>query len=375
MKIFLKIGLSLLIIVILFFFFVRHPVNQAVEHKKMRIQAVLGNNENKGRYKKAFQPISFSFPEDAGPHPEFKSEWWYYTGNLQNSEGAEFGYQFTIFRQSISDHQLTSSSAWRTNQIYMAHLALTDIKNAQFYSFSKMTRGSVGLAGAELKPFRIWVENWSISGQHDNPVLKASTKDFVIELQLKALKPVVLNGNQGLSQKSQGIGNASYYYSQTRIKTDGELTIKGNKKTVSGFSWFDREWSTSSLGKTEVGWDWFSIQLQNNRELMLYNIRQKDGQTSSLSSGTFIKPDGSYVHLKKADFAIEVMDFWKSDATGISYPSKWHIKIPKFKINLFLVPKISNQEHQHQFVYWEGATTVLAAGLKGNGYVELVGYR
>jgi len=375
MKKFVKIGFFLVIILILtFFFFFRHLFIPVPDDKTMRIQAVLGANQNKGNYTKAIKPIAFQFPDDAGPHPGFKSEWWYFTGNLSDDEGAEYGYQFTIFRQSISDIKLTSSSDWRTNQVYMAHLAVTDVENEKFYSFSKMTRGGAGLAGAKIKPFRVWIENWEITGEYNHPILKASTRDFMLDIQLNSQKPIVLNGNQGLSQKSQGIGNASYYYSIPRFKTKGELTIKGQKKIVSGESWLDREWSTSSLGKEEVGWDWFSIQLEDDREIMLYNIRQKDGQASALSSGTYIKPNGTYTHLKKSDFTLVVLDYWQSTVTGIKYPSKWRIHIPKFQINLEVTPKINNQEHQLQFVYWEGAANVVGGNIKGNAYVELVGY-
>ncbi len=168
--------LFLLIVVILLYFSLNDPPDQVIDGNKMSIHSVLGSKETKENYALALEPVSFHFPKDAGPHPEFKSEWWYYTGNLRSAEGAEYGYQFTIFRQSIADHRLTGASDWRTNQIYMAHLALTDVKNEQFYTYSKMSRGSVGLAGAESEPFRIWVENWSISGHHDQPVLKATTE-------------------------------------------------------------------------------------------------------------------------------------------------------------------------------------------------------
>ena len=317
---------------------------------------------------------AFQFPEDAGPHTDFKSEWWYFTGNLSDNQGAEYGYQFTIFRQSISDKNIVSASNWRTNQMYMAHLAVTDVENEAFYSFSKMTRGSAGLAGAKINPFHVWVENWEIKGEYIHPVLKASTSDFTINIQLNSVKPIVLNGNLGLSQKSQGTGNASYYYSIPRFKTHGELIIKEKKMQVSGESWLDREWSTSSLSKDEVGWDWFSIQLEDNREIMLYNIRQKDGQASALSSGTYIKQDGTSTHLKKTDFSLEVLDTWKSTDTNITYPSKWRINIPRYHVNLVVTPKINNQEHQLQFVYWEGAAKVFGDNIKGNAYVELVGY-
>jgi len=371
-----KIGFLLIISlsVMLFGYFGKHPIRKTLDNQKMNIQSTLGNLKSEGNFSKAINPVTFQFPEDAGPHPAFKSEWWYYTGNLVDSDDLEYGYQFTIFRQSISDKKMDTRSDWRTNQVYMAHLAVTDISNRQFYSHSKMTRGGVGLAGATSKPFHIWVENWEITGQHDKPVLKAITKNFNLELQLKSQKSIVLNGDRGVSQKSLGIGNASYYYSRTRIKTEGKLTIHGNKKTVSGESWLDREWSTSSLGSNEIGWDWFSIQLQDNREIMLYNIRQENGAASPFSSGTFTQSDGTYIHLKKNDFTIDVLDYWESKMTGIRYPSEWKIKLPEFKLNLLVKPKINNQEHQLQFVYWEGSVNVIGDDIKGNGYVELVGY-
>ncbi|MBT4526448.1 MAG: carotenoid 1,2-hydratase [Deltaproteobacteria bacterium] len=375
MKKFVNIGFFLVIISIIAFFLFRYLFKPAADNKTMRIHSVLGADKNEGNYTKAIKPINFRFPDDAGPHPDFKSEWWYFTGNLSDDAGAEYGYQFTIFRQSILDKKLDSSSDWRTNQVYMAHIAVTDVVNDKFYSFSKMTRGSAGLAGAKIKPFRVWIENWEITGEYNHPILKASTRDFTIDIQLNSLKPIVLNGNRGLSQKSQGIGNASYYYSIPRFKTKGELTIKKRKINVSGESWLDREWSTSSLGKEEVGWDWFSIQLEDSREVMLYKIRKKDGQASTLSSGTYIKAGGASVHLTKSDFTLEVLDYWQSAATSIKYPSKWRIKIPKFQIDLVVTPKINNQEHQLQFIYWEGTAKVVGDNIQGNAYVELVGYK
>ena len=185
---------------------------------------------------------------------------------------------------------------------------------------------------------------------------------------------MVFNGHEGLSQKAPGEGNASYYYSNTRMPSTGMLRIKNKEYVVSGLSWLDREWSTSVLGRNQIGWDWFSLQLDNGTELMLFNIRENDGDTSPFSSGSFIERDGSKQHLEKTQFTVSVTDHWRSPETNIRYPAGWEISIPRQNMVLSVTPLMSNQEHRHRFMYWEGAVDVTGKGLSGKGYVELTGY-
>jgi len=325
-------------------------------------------------FKRADAPRHFIFPEDFGPHPEFQTEWWYYTGNLTSKEGRDFGYQLTFFRRALSPQKINRESKWSTNQIYFAHFALSDITEGRFYSSERWGRDAMELAGVQGKPFRIWIDNWSIEGDGDNFKLHAEDDSVSINLSLKSMKPTVLQGDKGLSQKTSEPGNASYYFSQTRINSSGTITLDEQKFEVSGLSWLDREWSTSALGENQEGWDWFSIQLDDRREIMLYQLRSKDGGIDSFSSGSLIGTTGEVTPLKADDFEVEVLDIWKSSETGSVYPSKWGISIPKEDIKLTVIPFISNQELLLSFIYWEGAVKVSGDGISGKGYVELIGY-
>ena len=326
-------------------------------------------------FKRVQMPRDFKFPKDFGPHPEYQTEWWYYTGNLVDSSGRDFGYQLTFFRRALSSYEVDRESEWASNQIYFAHFALSDIENGEFYSSERWSRSALGLAGAETMPFRVWIDDWSVQGEGKSFKLKATDGSISINLLLKPAKPVVLQGDKGLSQKSQEPGNASYYFSQTRIDTSGRVIIDGQEFEVRGLSWLDREWSTSALGENQEGWDWFSIQLDDGREIMLYQLRLKDGGIDNYSSGSIVNQNGDLTPLKAADFEIEVLDTWKSSKTGIDYPSKWRISIPGHDIELNVVPLLQDQELLHSFIYWEGAVKISGEGFSGKGYVELTGYK
>ncbi|MCP4755379.1 MAG: carotenoid 1,2-hydratase, partial [Proteobacteria bacterium] len=203
----------------------------------------------------------FVFPEDAGPHPDFQTEWWYYTGNLDDGAGHHFGYQLTFFRRAVAAEAPKRPSRWGTRQVYFAHFAVTDVAENRFYSFERFSRGSTGLAGARARPYSVWLENWRAFDREGKTHLVAQEKNVSLKLTLSPQKPIALHGDRGLSPKSLGKGNASYYYSQTRIETTGRIKIGSNSHQVQGSSWLDREWSTSTLGRNQSGWDWFSIQL------------------------------------------------------------------------------------------------------------------
>ncbi|HSE83527.1 MAG TPA: lipocalin-like domain-containing protein [Thermodesulfobacteriota bacterium] len=326
-------------------------------------------------FARATQVRRFTFPQDAGPHPEFQNEWWYYTGNLNTETGRHFGFQLTFFRRALIPNIGERKSNWATNQVYFSHFAVSDIQNRKFYPNARWSRGAMGLAGAEADPFRVWLEDWSASSQGKSVHLKAGNGSVSINLYLTPAKPITLHGKKGLSQKSAEWGNASYYYSQTRLNTKGSITIKGERFKVQGLSWLDREWSTSALSKDQTGWDWFSLQLSDGREIMLYQLRLKNGGIDPYSSGSVIERNGTVRHIGVDDFRVEVLDTWKSPETGIIYPSRWRIVIPAYNIVLVVIPHQHNQELPLDFTYWEGAVRIEGDGISGNGYVELTGYK
>ena len=339
------------------------------------------SKDDKG-FARALKPREFTFPSDHGPHNPYRSEWWYFTGNLKDPHGRQFGYELTFFRFALKANMTESKSAWRTNQLYMAHLALTDVEKGQFYTDERVSRAGNDLAGASNTKYHVWLYDWSAKteGEVDFPLrLKAKTDDFAIDLLLTSQKNYVLQGDQGLSQKSPEPGNASYYYSYPRLATEGAVSVAGNKFSVIGASWMDREWSTSALSDEQSGWDWFALQLSDNSELMFYQLRRKDGQPDSNSSGTFVLADNSKISLKQHDVTIKSLDSWKSPHSKITYPSRWHVAVPVQNLELEVVPLINDQELNVSYRYWEGAVSVKGTKngkpISGQGYVELAGYK
>ncbi|MEB2329775.1 MAG: hypothetical protein OZ913_05685 [Ignavibacteriaceae bacterium] len=346
------------------------------EKRKLTVADAMGNYDTSG-YKLAIEPRKFSFPDDHGPHPGFRTEWWYITGNLTSQSGKMFGYQFTIFRNDISTDTITSANSWSTDQVYMGHLAITDISSGRFFFKEKISRGAAGIAGAISKPLRIWIENLSLTATdtvNPTPVFSLQAKDSLLGLQLtlESLKPYVLQGDYGLSQKSAEPGNASYYFSLTRLETSGEIFLNGIEYNVSGYSWIDREWGTSALSDDQAGWDWFSIQLDDNTEIMYYQLRKKDGSIDKFSKGIIVNQDGSTYPLEFNDVNLVVTDMWRSNS-GINYPSGWKLNIPQKEIYLFITPSVKNQELDLTITYWEGSVRV-SGSHTGRGYAELTGY-
>jgi len=335
----------------------------------------------KDGFAQALKPRKVSFPEDHGPHNRYRVEWWYFTGNLHNSDGRRFGYQLTFFRFALSPDIPASKSAWRTNQLYMAHFTLTDVKAGHFYADERLSRAGNGLAGADSGRYHVWLYDWSARAEEsaDFPLhLQAKNEKIAVDLHLTKQKPMVLQGNQGLSQKSDEPGNASYYYSYTRLPTRGTVSIAGSNFSVSGNSWMDREWSTSSLSKQQEGWDWFALQFSDNSELMFYRLRCKDGRVDDNSAGSFILPDNVKVALNLQDVIIEVKDKWQSPHSKTIYPSRWRLSVPNLKLSVDIVPLINDQELNVSSRYWEGAVTIEGTRngkiISGQGYVELTGY-
>ncbi|EIC29476.1 putative secreted hydrolase [Methylomicrobium album BG8] len=332
-------------------------------------------------FERAYRPRPFSFPDDFGPHERFRTEWWYFTGNLQTGGGRQFGYELTFFRFALTPHRPASTSAWRTNQLYMAHFALTDAETGRFLADERFSRAASGLAGARNERYHVWLYDWKAEGRNNDgfPIrLQAGSGAHALDLNLKTQDSPVLQGDRGLSQKSAEPGNASYYYSYPRITTEGIITADGKSHRVTGESWMDREWSTSALAKEQAGWDWFALQLDNRSELMFYRFRRKDGRPDPNSTGAWFPADRSKLPLTDREVVVEVLGYWKSPHSKITYPARWRLSVPGQKLSLEIVPLINDQELNLSYRYWEGAVSVRGRWngkeIEGKGYVELTGY-
>lgn len=345
------------------------------------LASLLGNAASDG-YAIADKPRKFDFPADHGPHPAFRNEWWYVTGNLDSADGRRFGYELTFFRIALAPGQPAQDSSWRANQVYIAHFAVSDIANERFLTAEQFARGAAGLAGAQGEPAKVWLYDWNLRHRPAaNPggywQLAAGTADFGIELSLEAIKAPVLQGASGWSVKSEETGSASYYYSMPRLRTTGRLRIGADEFELDGLSWLDREWSSSALGARQDGWDWFALQLDDGSELMFYQLRRDDGSADTTSAGSVIKTDGSVVPLAHSDVRVEVLAEWESPLGGI-YPHGWRLSIPSQLIDLRIEPAMADQELDTFVRYWEGAVDVTGTsggtGVSGRGYVELTGY-
>lgn len=357
----------------------------------LSVRQALAPTEIQG-YAQALEPRPFVFPADHGPHPEFRSEWWYFTGNLrQLPEGRRFGFQVTFFRQRLaplaaegSEELPPRSSEWATDEIYMAHLAIADIEGESFHSFERFARPVVQLAGAEADPFRVWLEDWSARATRPTRFalpelrLQAAQEGVGLDLTLRPVKPHVLHGDHGLSHKSASPGNASYYYSFTRLAASGEIHIGARSYEVTGRAWMDREWSTSALAENQVGWDWFSLQLDDGFDLMIYRMRRADGTIDPASDAVLIDPDGGRVPLAQGELSCEILDRWTSPASGARYPVSWRLRAPAHGLELRVRPRLEDQELRHSLRYWEGAVAVDGSHrghkVSGDGYLELTGY-
>lgn len=332
-------------------------------------------------FARASGPQPLSFPADFGPHPDYQTEWWYYTGNLKDDQDRHFGYQFTIFRRAVlpQDQRAPRASDWTADQIYMGHFALTDVAGQDYQAFERFARGGAGLAGAQAAPYHVWLEDWQVEEVRPGVTrLQAAAGDVTLDLTLTDLKGPVLHGDQGYSQKGPDPGNASYYYSLTRLASEGEVTIGDRRYPVQGLSWKDHEYSTSALAEDQVGWDWFALQLDDGSELKAFHIRKADGSVDPFSAGSFIAPDGVLTPLTRDDFTVTVHDTWRSPRTGAEYPARWTVTVPSQGIELEIEPYLADQELNVSYSYWEGAVNLRGerngAAVRGDGYVEMTGY-
>ena len=332
-------------------------------------------------FARATAPREIRLPRDHGPHFEFQTEWWYYTGQLAAADGRRFGFQLTFFRRGLAPGPPPASGGLATNQVYFAHFAVTSVEQRRHASAERVSRGAAGLAGASAEPFRVAVEDWSVdaaTADGSGVRLRARDARLVLDLELCAAKPLVLHGDLGLSAKSAEPGNASYYVSYTRMSARGRIGTDGEGTEATGEAWFDHEWSTSALGPGAVGWDWWSLQLDDGRELMLFAIRRQDGTHDAASSGTLVAADGGTRRLFAADVETRVLERWTSPRSGASYPARFRIRVPSEELELEIEPLVADQEMRTSFTYWEGAVRVAGSArgrpLRGRGYVELTGY-
>lgn len=344
---------------------------------------LVDDGQTSDAFARATIPGAVQFPRDLGSHEEYQTEWWYYTGNLQTEDGRDFGYQFTIFRRALQPFSemplVEDPSGWRSNQIYLAHFTISDVDRNEFYATEKLSRGGANLAGAQSEPYRVWLEDWSVSDITPGKTrLKAETEDVSLDITLTQTMPPVLHGDGGLSRKGTEPGNASYYYSIVQQETSGRLAVGDETFDVAGLSWKDHEFSTSALSPGSIGWDWFSLQLDNGTALMLFQIRREDGSIEPYSSGSFIDADGTVQALSHEDWQLEVLDTWTSPASGAEYPSRWRLRFPIIDLELEGRPLMADQELNVSTVYWEGASefsgTLSGVPVTARGYVEMTGY-
>jgi len=340
------------------------------------------------KWKLALPGYKYNFPSEHRSHPNFKIEWWYFSGNVKDESGNKYSFMLTFFRRGLRLEKTSevNRSRWALNNLYFSHFSFYSAKKNKHYFSEKISRGALGQAGASTEKFKVWIDDWKAEiadRNQPNKILIFAKKDkLYLDFELEPQKNPVIHGTNGISQKSSGLGQASHYYSYTRLKVNGSLSIEGKRIAVNGSAWMDHEFGSNQLGKEQIGWDWFSIQLSNNTELMLYLMRNTSGSYDLTSSGSLIASDGSVIHLSLNDFKIKNKRFWKSKKSKALYPVEWVIEVPKYNINLKIKALHDKQEldtaKSTQIIYWEGGINVegLSQGISVNGvgFVEMTGY-
>jgi predicted secreted hydrolase len=355
----------------------------AASETALNLQAALGGVAEEG-FLRAAGPREFSFPADHAQHPGFRNEWWYLTGNLDADDGRHYGYQLTFFSIALKPPGAAQqpASAWDSNTLWMAHFAVTDRAGNTHHAFERFSRGNPGLAGVDAatgaagSPWRVWLDDWRVDGSHTEDSfpwhLQAGEGDLQLSLQLQAGKAPVLQGDAGLSRKSATPGNASYYYSYTRMPTSGELQLGDERIVLQGNSWLDREWSTSALDADQVGWDWFSLQFNDGSELMYYQLRTLEGGAHPSSAGSFTDARGGQQTLTMNDIELQSLDEWTSPS-GTAYTTLWSLQWQGRALQVRAI--VQEQWMNLSLPYWEGAVEVLDAqngAVVGRGYLEMV---
>ena len=340
----------------------------------LRVGDVLGSGPEGVKFARADAPRAFDFPADHGAHPDFRSEWWYLTLALDDGDGREFGVQFTVFRQALFPGG-AADDPWRNGQAYLGHFAVTDVEAGRHREAERLSRGHPALAGARIGDegdFSVWLEGWQLSGDGDLWKLEAAAPDCATSLQLAPTRPVVLQGDAGLSAK--GPGEASYYYSVPRLQASGSLRLDNATHAVRGLGWLDREWSTSVLGPHQVGWDWFALMLDNGEDIMAFRLRRDDGARDRYDHGVLVNASGRARHLGAGDFTLEPLDYWR-DERGTQWPIRWTLAVGKRR--WLIAAPVPDQRMDTLLTYWEGLVHVLdeRGHRSGRGYMELTGYR
>lgn len=348
-------------------------------------------------FRKVMGPRDFQFPADHGSHPDYRLEWWYITGHLQSQvkdKHHQWGFQITFFRIALAPPksaatpqpttpQLTPpQELWQSPQMFMGHFAISDAQRKRHIQFERLSRQGAKLAGVSNAPTRVWLDNWQLIAQQDDRLFPANLTALATDqelgpvsltLEFQTQKPRVLQGDRGYSRKSATPGNASYYYSYTRLEAVGQLKIGDQVHPVRGNAWLDREWSSSSLDSDQQGWDWFALQLEDGRDLMFYRLRYTSGQADPFSHGLLVEADGSYRRIAPEQIHLQPQSYWRSPS-GINYPLKWRLAIPSAGLTLDIRPLFDDQEWRQRLRYWEGAVLV-SGSHRGRGYLELAGYR
>jgi predicted secreted hydrolase len=334
------------------------------------------------QFKNALPGYHYEFPRDYFNHPEYQTEWWYYTGNLQSAEGHRFGFELTFFREGVS-RQPATASPWDVRDLYLAHFAVSDLDGKKFLHTERSNRAGPGIAGADVALQKVWNGNWSVVWTNGKEKLTALTDNFAVQLSLQSQKPPVIHGANGISQKAVGAGRASHYFSQTRLQATGTVEIATAKYKVSGQAWMDHEFFTHQLDENQAGWDWLSVQLDDDTELMLFRVRRKDGSVDPFSAGSFVDVQGLSTNLTAGDFQLTPTDeSWTSPKTGARYPIGWKISVPSMGIALAAATSLPSQELTGNSNiapnYWEGAMTFAgtkhSSSIRGSGYLEMTGY-
>ncbi|MFM8552113.1 MAG: lipocalin-like domain-containing protein [Nitrospiraceae bacterium] len=339
-----------------------------------------------GTYRLPLPGYVYRIPHHHGTHEAFRTEWWYYTGHLSTKSGRRFGYQLTFFRRGVAQEAAQQNpSRWTIRHLYLAHVALTDLDRSRFSYAEKISRAGLGKAGAEPGHLHVWIDRWkaeAVPADAHRHHLEAAADGFAINLTTEAEKPPAIHGTDGVSRKGATPAQASHYYSLTRLATSGTLTVDGEVLPVTGSSWMDHEFGSGDLGADQVGWDWFSVQLENQMEVMVYRLRRADGTIDPASGGSLIFPDGRVQSLSASDVRVDAERHWTSQFSGARYPARWTIAIPSADLTLEITPELADQElrtsRSTQVTYWEGAARIVGtqrgAQVTGRGYVELTGY-
>lgn len=335
------------------------------------------------QYQQALPGYRYQFPRDYFNHPEYRTEWWYYTGNLKTTDGHRFGFELTFFRQAVGPGKTTTPTAWEIGDIYLAHLTLSDLDGGRFYHSERINRAGPGLAGVSESSAKIWNGNWQVQWVDGTQRLQAIADSFSLRLQMTSTKPPVIHGKDGVSQKSAGFGHTSHYISFTRLQTAGILALGGKNYQLDGVSWMDHEFFTPEMDPNQAGWDWLSLQLDDNTELMLYRFRHRDGTVDPYSSGTYVDAAGNSRFLATTDFTIQPRgENYTSPVTHASYPTQWQVAVPSLKLELAIRTPLPSQELVSQaskrLTYWEGAIVIRGTRdgvpASGVGYLEMTGY-